>query len=66
MTFALRLGEIQTQVILSFLYFVVFAIGNSLVRLLRKDFLRKRTRSESFWLPHDQQPETLERYKHQF
>jgi hypothetical protein len=64
--YALRLGAIQTQLLIALLYFGVFGPANLVVRALRRDLLTKRARRSSYWVPHDPQPTTLERYRHQF
>ena len=66
MAFALRLGEIQTQILLALMYFLAFSLTNLCLRVLRKDFLGKRTTKPSYWVAHEPQPETLERYRHPF
>jgi hypothetical protein len=64
--FALRLGAIQTELFIALLYVGVFGPANLLLRALRRDLLTKRTRKSSYWVPHEPQPKTLERYRHQF
>jgi hypothetical protein len=66
MAFALRLGEIQTQIVLTVMYVLVFGSANMILRALGKDLLGKRVRSDSYWVPHERQPETLERFRHPF
>jgi hypothetical protein len=66
MAFALRLAELQTQIVLTAMYVLVFGTANLVLRALRKDLLRTRTRRDSYWVSHERQPETLERYRHPF
>jgi hypothetical protein len=66
MAYALRLAEIQTQIVLTVLFGVVFGTANLILRALGKDLLGKRTRKASYWIPHERQPETLERFRHPF
>src|SRR5687767_13667804 len=66
MAFALRLGGIQTQILLALMYVLVFGAANLGLRLLGKDLLGKRARKASYWVAHDRQPETLDRWRRQF
>lgn len=66
MAFALRLGDVQTQIILALMYVLVFGLSNLVLRVARKDLLGKRTIKPSYWIAHERQPETLERYRHPF
>jgi hypothetical protein len=66
MAYALRLAEIQTQIVLTVLYLLVFGSANLVLRVLGKDLLGKRTRKPTYWIPHERQPETLERFRHPF
>ena len=66
MAYALRLAEIQTQIVLTVLYVFVFGAANLILRVLRKDLLGKSARKASYWIPHERQPETLERFRHPF
>jgi hypothetical protein len=66
MTFAMRLAEIQTQIVLTVMYGVVFGVANLVLRALRKDLLGKRSRKASYWVPHERQPATIERFRHPF
>lgn len=66
MAFALRLGAIQTQILLFVLYFGVFGPGNLALRISGKDPLQRKGEAESWWVAHEPQDETLDRYRHQF
>lgn len=67
MKFAHALAVVNTTVLLTIVY--VFLIGpmSLAVWLLRKDFLRHRTKEDSsFWISREQVSHTLEQSRHQF
>ncbi len=67
MKFAKALGWINTRLILSILYFIFFAFGAIVVKLLRIDLLNKRGKhAASYWAPKEPVTHSLEQAKHQF
>ena len=67
MAFASALGWVNTRVILTVVYFTLFAIGGVVLRLLGKDLLsRKYHTGPTYWIKKEQTDDSLERSKHQF
>ncbi|HYQ86642.1 MAG TPA: SxtJ family membrane protein [Bacteroidota bacterium] len=67
MAFASALGWVNTRILLSIVYFTLFAIGAVTLRILRKDLLdRKGRRGASYWTRREQIGDSLERSRHQF
>jgi hypothetical protein len=66
--FAQMLGKVNTILLLSLVYFVVIGIMSLIVRLFRKDLLRKEMDfdQESYWQTRETSEQTLDRYKYQF
>ncbi|TLY29055.1 MAG: hypothetical protein E6K56_08960 [Ignavibacteria bacterium] len=67
MAFASALGWVNTRILLSIVYFTLFALGAVVLRILRKDLLnRKANEGVSYWARRDQIGDSLERSRHQF
>jgi len=67
MKFAAMLGWINTRVILTIVYFILFGLIALIVRILRKDLLRKRrSASASYWKPKEKIVHSIDAAKHQF
>ena len=67
MAFASALGWVNTRILLSIVYFTLFAIGAITLRILRKDLLdRKAHGGFSYWTHREQIGDSIERSKHQF
>jgi hypothetical protein len=66
--FAQMLGKINTILLLSLVYLVVVGIMSLIVRLFRKDLLRKKMDFDqaSYWQTRETSEQTLDRYKFQF
>jgi hypothetical protein len=66
--FAQILGKVNTILLLSLIYLVVIGIMSLIVRLFRKDLLRKEMDfdQESYWQTRETSEQTLDRYKYQF
>lgn len=67
MTFAHALGWVNTRILLTVFYFVILAIPALILKLIRKDLLRRAFEDRaSYW---DDKPvikHSLEQAKHQF
>jgi len=67
MKFAAGFGWVNTRVLLTVVYIVLFGIIGVIIKLLRKDLLHKRTRkTTSYWSPKEKAVHSLEHAKHQF
>lgn len=68
MKFAHLVGWINTRVLLTIVYFVLFALPALIFRLLRKDPLHRRRGSAlpSYWQPKKQYTHSAEDATHQF
>ncbi|HEY6190851.1 MAG TPA: SxtJ family membrane protein [Bacteroidota bacterium] len=67
MAFAAALGWVNTRVILTVVYFTLFAVGALVLRLLGKDLLsRKYHTGSTYWIKKERTDDSLERAKHQF
>jgi hypothetical protein len=67
MAFASALGWVNTRVLLTVVYFTLFALGAIILRLIGKDLLRRKLReSSSYWIDKGKADDTLERATHQF
>ena len=68
MAFAQKLGKINTIVLLSIVYIIVIGLMALLVRLFRKDFLRRKmdTNLVSYWQIRHPSDQNLDRHKFQF
>ncbi len=67
MAFASALGWVNTRVLLTVVYFTIFAVGALILRLIGKDPLRRRPRaSTSYWIEKGKADDTLSRATHQF
>jgi len=66
--FAHMLGKVNTILLLSLVYFVVIGFMWLLVKLFRKDLLRKKMDFDqaSYWQTRKTSEQTLDRYKFQF
>jgi hypothetical protein len=63
-----KLMWVYTVVLLSLVYFIVVGFMSLIVRLLRKDLLMKKTKSQqsTYWQNRISSESTLERQKFQF
>jgi hypothetical protein len=68
LSFAQKLGKVNTILLLSVIYIVVIGFMALLVRVLRKDFLQKKIDKniKSYWQTRVTSDQTLERSKYQF
>lgn len=68
MPIAKKIGQFQTKVILSILYFLVIGPISLIIYLFRRDLLKKRYhKNSSFWIKESHQPlNTLEGCQRQF
>ncbi len=67
MAFAHALGWVNTRVILSVVYIVIFGIGAMVMFVLRKDPLRRKfTKQQSYWMDKEPIAHTPEHAKRQF
>lgn len=67
MKFAAVLGWLNTRVLLTLVYIIVIGFIAVLVKIFRKDLLRKRSRNPiTYWLPKEKVVHSLENAKHQF
>jgi hypothetical protein len=67
MAFARALGHANTILLLSVFYIVVIGPASLVVRILRKDPLRRRLRpAASYWLDKEQDAHSLENVRRQF
>jgi hypothetical protein len=68
MSFAQKLGKINTALLLFIVYLVVVGFMSLIVRLLRKDLLRKKMHYDqaSYWQTRETSLQTLDRHKYQF
>lgn len=67
MAFAHALGWINTRVLLTITYIVLFGIGAIALAFTRKDLLRRKfTNEKSYWQKKDPINHTLEQAKRQF
>jgi hypothetical protein len=66
--FAQKVGQVNTAILLSIVYFFVIGIMALVAKLLRKDLLNKKMKptQTSYWLDRDSGEQTLERHKYQF
>ena len=61
------IGEVNTRIILSFLYFVIFGLFAIAARLIGLDLLDKRLDAKpSYWSNKEKQPQDLAGCVHQF
>jgi hypothetical protein len=68
LTFAQKLGKVNTIILLSFIYIVVIGFMSLLVKILRKDLLQKKMGKiqKSYWQTRVTSEQTLERSRYQF
>ncbi len=67
MAFAAALGWVNTRVLLTVVYFTLFALGAIILRLIGKDPLRRKPREvASYWIDKGKADDTLDRATHQF
>lgn len=67
MPLAKKIGEFQTKVILSILYFFIIGPMSLIAYLIRADLLKKRRHKRpSFWNKHQEALSTLEDCQRQF
>jgi hypothetical protein len=68
MPIAKKIGQFQTKVVLSILYFLIIGPISLIIYLFRRDLLKKRHRKKSsFWAKEPHQPlNTLEGCQRQF
>ena len=67
MAFASALGWLNTRVILTLVYFTIFAIGAVVLKVIRKDLLARRFHTgTTYWVDKEAVPHSLEQSKHQF
>lgn len=66
--FAQMLGKINTILLLSLVYIVIIGIMSLIVKLFRKDLLRKKMDYDqaSYWQTRETSEQTLDRHKYQF
>ncbi len=66
--FAQMFSKVNTILLLSLVYFVVIGFMSLLVKLLRKDLLRKKMDYDqaSYWQTRKTSEQTLDRHKFQF
>jgi hypothetical protein len=66
--FAQKLGKVNTILLLSLVYLVIIGFMSLLMRLFRKDLLRKKMDSHraSYWQIKHSSEQTLDRHKFQF
>ncbi len=62
------IGWVNTRVLLTLTFYILFTPMGLIARLIRKDLLKIRfkSREDSYWLPHEQKEFRKEDYKHQF
>ena len=67
MKFAHALGWFNTRLLLTVVYFILFAIPALVLKLMRKDLLDRRWQSTtSYWKDKEKVEHTLEQANHQF
>ncbi len=66
--FAHIIGVVNTRIILTILYFVLFGFVSIILFVLRNDLLQRRRKiiKQSFWKAKEPQKLDLNLYKHQF
>ena len=65
--FAHVLGIVNTRILLTVSYFVIFAVASVISKFSRKDLLdRRMKRSETYYHPHEPIQATLEACRRQF
>ena len=67
MAFARVLGHINTVILLTIMYILIIGPSWIVLRVLRKDPLRRKTASgDSYWIEKDPIEHTLDETRHQF
>ena len=67
MKFAHAVGWFNTRLLLTIVYFILFAIPALILKLLRKDLLNRKFSNEpSYWKEKEKISHTIEQAKHQF
>lgn len=68
MKFAHAVGWFNTRLLLTIVYFVIFALGAIILKLIRKDLLNRRwnTASPTYWNEKAASQQSLENARHQF
>jgi hypothetical protein len=68
MKLAEGMGWVMNRVILGLVFFVFFTLTSLVIRLMRRDLLRRdfRVRAESYWVPRPETDVPPERYERQF
>lgn len=66
--FSQKLGEIVTIFLLSLVYLIIIGFMSLLVKIFRKDLLRKKMdlNISSYWQVRPSNEQTLDRHKYQF
>jgi hypothetical protein len=68
MKFAHAVGWFNTRLLLTAVYFVIFALPAIILKIIRKDLLNRRwnTAIGTYWKTKPQSADSIEKAKHQF
>lgn len=67
MKLAVVLGWIMNRVILGFMFYIVFTLVATIMRIMKRDALRMKGKpQESYWILRSGEPTPAERYERQF
>lgn len=65
--FARALGKVNTFILLTLIYSILFGVVAAGLRLFGKDPLRRRkSKKDSFWIPKEEVDHSMESARHQF